>query len=256
MKKFIVFTLVLIIGFTFSSCGDSSTGSDPKTDPPPSVEKPPAKVQIPKIETSISADHTDMYAQMVRGQVESFAIYGSLYATFLTSYDSNTWVKNGNVYTYSFNYGAQSWKYEITDNTTSVTVKFMVSGNWVGETSNVTLTNGVIYEATYSADGKTGMWKNYSFTSSTASYVNISSEWSISSSNITTSVLTLKDASDDPTPSVFTSHVKADKSGDAEWKVNGVKTWTSTWEVDGSGEIKFYDSNGTVTQTKTWTKNP
>ncbi|MBN8704445.1 MAG: hypothetical protein J0L62_01110 [Bacteroidetes bacterium] len=243
MNKLLCFVVLIGLGFGFYGCDkedeEETSGS-------------PTKVNIPKIETSISANHPDVNARSLKTSVESLNYMSGMFMNFYEGFEGYEWVKNGNLYTYQETYGTESFKYTVLDNGSTYTTKFYISGDMGGFTIN----NGLMFEGTYTKDGKSGSWKVYDFVNATSSFVDVSYEWSTSTAGVLTSLMKMWDSATDQIPDSYEVTLNSDKSGTSIFKEDGLKIWSGLWAVDGSGEQKYYNESGEVTETFTWTKNP
>jgi len=212
----------------------------------------PAKVTIPMMETAISDQNKDPYAIQVKYSVESMNSLGSILTSFYIGFEGYNWVKDGNTYTWQQTNGKEAIKYVVTDNGSTYTTRFYITGEMGGFTVN----NALQFEGTYSKDGKSGNWKIYEFTSATVSFIEDTYEWSTNSAGTLSGELKTFDSASDAKPDSYSASTKADKSGTLLYKENDVKLFDAVWATDGSGTLTYYDSNGTVTNTYSWTKNP
>lgn len=242
MKKLLSFVLFVGLGIGFYGCEEDekeeTTGS-------------PSKVNIPKIETSISANHTDYNARSLKSSVESLNYMSGMFMNFYEGFEGFKWVKNGNLYTYQETYGDESFKYTVLDNGSTYTVKFYLSGNM----GDFNLSNGLMFEGTYTKDGKSGSWKVYDFVNATTSFVDVSYEWSTSSSGTITGLMKMWDTVSDPIPDSYEVTIKNDKSGTAVFKDDNVKSWSALWNANGSGEETWFNSSGEILSSVTWGPN-
>lgn len=231
-------SLVSVTGCKDTDDEDSSSG--------------PAKVTIPIMETAISDNNTDIHAMQVRNSVESMNSLGNLLTNLYIGFEGYNWVKDGNTYTWQQTNGTEAIKYVITDNGATYTTRFFTTG----EMGGFFVTNALWFEGTYSKDGKSGNWKIYEFTSATVSFIETTYEWSTNSAGTLSGELKTYDSASDSNPDSYSATTKADKSGTLVFSENAVKLFDAVWATDGSGTLTYYDNNGAVTNTYTWTKNP
>jgi len=243
MKKLLSFVLIIGLGIGFYGCEEEDKDETPGS---------PTKVAIPKIETSISSNHTDYNARALKSSVESLNYMSGMFMNFYEGFEGYKWVKNGNLYTYQETYGDESFKYTVLDNGSTYTVKFYLTGN-MGEFN---LTNGLMFEGTYTKDGKSGSWKVYDFVNAQTSFVDVSYEWNTSTAGVLTSLMKMWDNASDLIPDSYDVVINSNKSGTAVFKVDGVKSWSALWNQNGSGEETYFNSAGEIISTVTWGPNP
>lgn len=244
MKKLLSIVLCLGLGFGFTSCKDDEKDSD--------EQKAPVKVMIPKIETSISANHTDDNARSLKSTIESLNYMSGMFLNFYEGFDGFQWVKNGNTYTWQQTAGSEAIKYVVTDNGASYLVQFYITGNM----GSYQVANALLFEGSYTKDGKSGNWKMYEFTSSTASFIDISYEWTTTSAGVLTGRMKMWDSATDTLPDSYEVAINSDKSGAAIFKENDIKVWSALWNKNGSGEETYFNSSGEIISTVNWGPNP
>lgn len=245
MKNLLFFMLCFGLGICFPGCENDDESEEKLPDKP-------AKVTLPKIETSISSTHTDLNAKALKNSIEGLNSRYEIFEEFTEDFDLFSWVKTGNIYTTQHSFESETIKYTLTDINDSYSVKFYLTG----KVGSFTVNNGLVLDGTINKNGKTGFCKFYLFTGPSDSYLEDSFDWSINSSSLLSIVLKRYDDGADLTPGTFELAIKPDKSGNATFIQHGHKSWSAVWTATGSGEQTYFSTSGEVTETFTWGANP
>lgn len=230
--------LITLIIFSFTGCKQS-------TEP----EEVYPEIPNQKLEISISENHPDTYAQMVRANVLSFTFFNA----FIIQPSGNGWVKNGNTWSFtSANQDGVSFTYKLIENTDSFAYQYILNGNMEG----VNYVNFVAISGSVAKNGQTAEWKLYETENGTDGWVNMDYDYF---KNPTTKVQSVeyKVYSSETHEQVafdYSAAVNSDKSGTYVYYLNGTATQEATWAANGSGSLKDY--SGELTVINEWSANP
>ena len=240
MKK-ILFAISLIAVMFISACSDSSTSST-SNDPPGDA------MQLPAFETSISPNHPDFNASSVNAIVSSLGFYFLFIEAYANIGDLN-WDQNGNSWTYSQTSNGLTISITITESGDSYIVTMHMKGTMDGETVDADLA-----KATYKKDGSSGEWHMFDISENPV-YEIFGYSWSVASNGTLSATATVYSESS-VVEFVYQVTLKTDKSGTYTMKDgNSQLIQEAAWNVDGSGSLTIYDSQG-GSQTFNWGPNP
>jgi len=227
----------------FASCKDSSTESETKEE---SIT-PPVTIQI---ETSISKNNSDTWAMTAKSLVESSANLYNLFVPIIS--ESLPWKKSDNTWTYDLINGANSIKLQLVDLGTTYKFSYIINGNYEGKP----VTNFILYETTYTKDKKSGEWVVNDLSANSVKHIEAKYIWSFSASNdFSGSMYSYNEAGE--ITEKMDSFVKVDKSGTFTMYSNNLKTAYYSWNVNGSGQVDYFESDGiTIQSTHNWAANP
>lgn len=224
-------------------------GCDKETNPTaPTTQKPTA----PKVSfDGPNTQSTNPYAQQAKGFSQMFNGFAMQFST-LTDIPGGT--QNGNVWTYTFNYGtfSETITVEVMGDG-SYKWKVTYSGQYEDNGTQVTLNNWTAFEGTSSADGKSGSWKFYMVNTTTLEAEIL---WSTDAQGNESGILKVYENG------VLTEQLNimnnVDGSGSMQLysqKSNSTQTYLSmeiTWLANGTGMYKIYNESGAITESGTF----
>ena len=239
MKRVFYFpSLLLLSAFVFVGCSQTTESDEPNYP------------QIPnqKTETSIAENHPDTYAQMVRTNVESFTFFSS----FVIQPSGSGWVKNGNTWSFSQTQNGAGYTYKLTENETSYSYQYILNG----EIDDVTYVNFVAISGSVAKSGQTAEWKLFESEDGVSGWTVMDFDYF---EHPTTKVKSIeyKSYSSENHEQVdfdYSASINPDKSGMYVYYLGGTALSEATWAANGSGSLKDYSGESTVTHE--WTANP
>lgn len=229
----------------FASCKESSTESESDNN---TNIVPPVTLNL---NTSISENNTDQWAQSAKNLAESSAALYNIFVPLISS--SFPWKKSGNTWTYEATIGTYSVKYQLVDQGSSYTFTYIINGTF----NDKSVTNFTFYETTYAKDNKSGSWKTFELKTDGTPFMELKYDWSFSATGMFGGTLNYYNENAINTDKLITM-IEADKSGSfSSYATGNIKTSYYSWSTNGSGQVFFYKPDGlTIDSNHSWGPNP